>query len=210
MYGNPVDPAKTTWSTSKKMAAADAAYFQTLDGFSVALYYNPHCASSEQNDLVARDYGGSDASYKGITIAGQWAVDTVCFNAVYDMNGPKGPNQVGKDVGFVGGFYEGAAARSAAVLPMDNDSSAKQMTGNNSAVAFCEKMGKDVSLPTIDELTLIYLNNTLAGEPSAPFCSRSAVPGMASAFRYVNFSYGSRDWTYSSTSTRVRCVRTDG
>ena len=64
-----------------------AAAFETQNGESIALYYNPNCAP---------DMGETS---KFIVL------NKMCANFMYDLNGNKGPNQVNKDIGFITAFY---------------------------------------------------------------------------------------------------------
>ena len=59
-----------------------AAAFETLNGESVLLFYNPNCrANIQSNDFFTQQF--------------------MCVNLVFDVNGEKAPNQMGKDIGIV-------------------------------------------------------------------------------------------------------------
>lgn len=58
--------------------------FVMSNGYSVNLFYNPNCKTWETAAYVDRN-----------------SMNSVCVNVVYDMNGLKGPNQVGKDIGTI-------------------------------------------------------------------------------------------------------------
>ena len=64
-----------------------AAAFETANGESILVYYNPSC----QADLKE--------NYK------HWSQPKMCANLVYDLNGEKAPNAVGKDIGFITVMY---------------------------------------------------------------------------------------------------------
>ncbi len=66
--------------------ATKAAAFETQNGESVLTYYNPNCIGSRDN---INSYIASNA----------------CATFVFDLNGNKGPNMVGKDVGIITAFY---------------------------------------------------------------------------------------------------------
>ena len=63
----------------------DAAAFETLNGESIAVFYNPSCGNDQSTN--------------------HYAEDKMCVNFIYDLNGKKAPNQVGKDIGFITAFY---------------------------------------------------------------------------------------------------------
>ena len=62
-----------------------AAAFETANGESVLAYYNPRCLN-----LINYADTWSNAFYKRI-----------CVNLIYDLNGKRGPNVMGKDIGFI-------------------------------------------------------------------------------------------------------------
>ena len=189
-------------------------FFTTLDGFHVALFYNPYCVSNVKEKPYY--YGNTD--YSDTNIRPQLAFDVTCFSAAYDMNGTKGPNQVGKDIGFVGSVYNGVETQAAAVLPHSEEIAANAtlkskmgISGDDywqAAYKYCQTLDKDNwDLPDVNDLTLIYLNKKLVTDSTNWFWSRSAVAG-SSTMRRVHFDNGRRGWNGRSDSgTYVRCVR---
>ena len=185
---------------------------QTVDGFSLDIFYNPFCVSNTEEKIPWYTNIGKI----------QMSMDVVCFNAVYDMNGSKGPNQVGKDIGFVGSFYNSYSTNAEAVLPHDkpvNSSEAPGTSGTDTvlrASQYCKNLSDDDSwvVPNEDELSLLHINmNYLYDEePELYFWSRSPHLGPSTPyFRFVVFQYrwgGARDWRPSDrTNIWVRCVR---
>ena len=74
------------------------------------------------------------------------------------MNGKKGPNQAGKDIGFMTVFYP---TDSEVVMPIPlNKDSAKSQTYVN-ALKVCKNVGSDVRLPNKEELAAIGFNKNL-------------------------------------------------
>ena len=73
-----------------------AAAFETQNGESIVVYYNPNC----QSDLEESSYS---------------ALNKTCANFIYDLNGNKGPNTIGKDMGFITALY---STDSVVVAPM--------------------------------------------------------------------------------------------
>ena len=72
------------------------AAFETVNGESVAVFYNPYCVNS---DVVFSLGLASDGYEKTI----HWPY--FCVNFVYDLNGLKGPNQIGKDIWYMSTLY---------------------------------------------------------------------------------------------------------
>lgn len=63
-----------------------AAAFETANGESVLVYYNPNCTANM-----------SEGSF--------YLQRKLCANFVFDLNGSKGPNTFGKDIGMISAFY---------------------------------------------------------------------------------------------------------
>ena len=200
-----------TWNT--------VHFFRTLDGFSVAFFYNPDCVNTPRDRYT---FSQGNGVYR------QQIMDVTCLMGIYDMNGKAKPNQVGKDIGFVGSFYNGFETKAVAVLPHSKEvanTNSLNETGFNTSRAwinlykYCENIDKDKSwiMPDINELSLIYLNSLLVrGSKDAVdrwFASRTR---MVSVDNVLNVSFnanvgGARNW-YGKSKTDdngpyVRCVR---
>ncbi len=113
--------------------------FISPDGFAVNLFYNGNC-QAESSVLAA--YAG---------------VSKVCVFAIYDMNGLRKPNQVGKDIGFVSVFFP--TERSIAVAPEVYKTEVKYALFEE-AQEICGNLG-GATLPNIYELTSLYLSGYL-------------------------------------------------
>ena len=183
---------------------------QTVDGFSLDLFYNPLCVTTTEEKTPWYNSDGK----------GQMSMDVVCFNAVYDMNGSKGPNQVGKDIGFVGSFYNSYSANAETVLPHDKSVNPSEAPGTSGtdyilrASQYCKNLSDDDSwmVPNIDELSLLHINLKFLyeEEPGIWLWSRSPQLGTP-YFRAIPFdeTYGGfRSWhSRTKSGYRVRCVR---
>lgn len=113
--------------------------FISPDGFAVNLFYNKNCQAETEG------LGGYPMAPK------------VCVFAIYDMNGLRKPNQVGKDIGFVSVFFP--TERSIAVAPEVYKT--EVLSGSfEKAQEACGKL-KGATLPNIEELTSLYLSGTL-------------------------------------------------
>ena len=77
----------TNYTNPQKNIDTFAAAFETQNGESIAVYYNPNCQSDMQETVW------------------HYAQPKMCANFIYDLNGNKGPNTVGKDIGFITAIY---------------------------------------------------------------------------------------------------------
>ncbi len=176
------------------MVDTKVAAFETINGESVAVFYNPLCGSKETFD--------------------HYAYNKLCVNFIYDLNGGEGPNEVGKDVGFVTVLYNKNAS---VVSPMpyykDYSTTVTNYSDNSEtidAANACMAMGEDLRLPNIDELSSMYINGLLINlsEEVRSYWSSSIISTGANglAWRQGAF-YGNVSQTARSTKTYVRCVK---
>ncbi len=68
------------------------AAFETQNGESVAVYYNPQCLDGRETTEF-------------IYPKNQYIQPFMCANFIYDLNGRKGPNTVTKDIGYITVLY---------------------------------------------------------------------------------------------------------
>ena len=173
-----------SWSTSNPTTTSfnNSYAFLSADGVAVNLFYNPYCASNSREKLM----DNSSEYY-------QWSLDTVCMSGVYDMNGLKKPNQVGKDIGFFGVFYNGLQSTSVAALPYKEGIDTQSYTWTQ-ADTYCRGI-QGWKLPTVDELSALYLGRNITGMPTGVWLwSASSLPGSSSGARHVDVHDGGRGW----------------
>jgi len=117
-----------------------AAAFETVNNESILIFYNPLCTS--------------------ITTEREEFQPTICANFVYDLNGRKGPNKVGKDIGFITAFY---STDSNVVAPMRVGNAAMYNTLNTYSEArdYCKKF-KDSKIPNLEEVMGLWANLKLS------------------------------------------------
>ncbi len=209
---NPTLPAGSTRTGTNATGDYNQShFFVTLDGFHVNFFYNPRC------EMSSRDRAYSVVTTVDPPVFMDYSYDSVCFNAIYDMNGMKGPNQVGKDIGFVGSFYNGIETAAVAVLPYNKDTKAdntlKDKMGAESnwkaAAAYCESLDHgDWVMPDINEISLIFLNKKFVGDSTdMAYWSSTPVPGTTTV-RFLNFLNGFRGNIATSISLgKIICVR---
>ncbi len=176
------------------MADTKAAAFETVNGESIAVFYNPLCSSD--------------------TTANHYTQNKMCVNFVYDLNGEEGPNQVGKDVGFITAFYNKSPVVVAPIPYSSNyTSTVPQYTENAGTVdaqTACKTMGEDLRLPDRDELASLFVNVPLInpGESSGGYWSGSVISLSASGLTWAQgFSDGARNRITRSAVGYVRCIR---
>ena len=90
------------------------------------VYYNPRCVGSFNED--------------GYGAGGVYIANKICANFVYDLNGNKGPNTVGKDIGFITAMYPSDVKISApvpAVNPLTGTYPYKASSSSISAAKAC-------------------------------------------------------------------------
>ena len=121
------------------------AAFETANGESIAVYYNPKC-------VYKQEYAGS------------WAYinmqPEICANFVYDLNGSKGPNTVGKDIGTITALY---ASDSKVVAPQ-----LKLVTASNNVPTarwgeYCRERDSNYRFIDADSGYSVWMNKTLWG-----------------------------------------------
>ena len=84
----------------------------------------------------------------------------MCADFVYDLNGSKGPNTVGKDIGFITALYP---SDSVVVAPMPYYSRASYGSTQADTGAYCRKQSEDSRLPNKEELAAMFYNKNLIG-----------------------------------------------
>ncbi len=174
----------------------DAAAFETVNGESIAVFYNPGCISENP-------YAGN---YIG------WFV---CANMVYDLNGLKGPNEVGKDVGFMTVFYNSNSVVAAPIpASSDLDGGAEFPINSNDsgtldAASACVKQDEDTRLPDKYELMSLYVNKVFIGnldELGYWSGSASTVNGKTMSW-VIDERDGEIQTTEQSGNLSVRCIK---
>ena len=166
-----------------------AAAFETANGESIVVYYNPNCVGSLNE---------GDSYY---------SQPKMCANFIYDLNGSKGPNTMGKDVGFISVLYP---SDSVVVAPLPLTSSAGTSTQTD-AGKLCQKLDSESRLPTREELAAMFYNKLLIDMPEGNDANAwsSSVIYESGALKAVNQGFISGIQLYFNRSSRfgVRCVK---
>ncbi len=155
-----------------------AAAFETVNGESIVVYYSPNC----------KGYVDSTVGY--------YTQAKMCANFVYDLNGSKGPNTVGKDIGVMTALY---SSDSVVVAPLPIRTYTHGVTYDE-AVRSCKNLDSESRLPTKEELASIFYNKTLFNLPSNSFWSGSTI-ATGSINAWLITGYGGFMWNTTKDYT---------
>lgn len=163
-----------------------AAAFETTNGESVIVYANPYCIG----DIQSMHWG----SFGGRAV-GDLYQRTVCANFIFDLNGTKGPNTVGKDIGVMTVMYPSDPV---IVAPAPAIKTLARGSFKN-ASKLCTNFDSEYRLPTLEESYSMFVNKNLFKPDSFTetvyWSSRLAVrpDNGATASISVNMSTGEID-----------------
>ena len=175
-----------------------AAAFETQNGESIIVYYNPRCVGSFNED--------------GYGAGGVYIANKICANFVYDLNGNKGPNTVGKDIGFITAMYPSDVKISApvpAVNPLTGTYPYKASSSSISAAKACTNFDAEYRLPNIEELVSMLANNNLiqgsSTLASGNYASSSTPP--RNNYFWHSTGGGTIDDDWYTVATKVWCIK---
>ncbi len=183
---NPPTHAHNPQSYIDTMSAA----FETLNGETIVAYYNPYCTDDEVSSYSAY---------------WQYSQPKMCVNFLYDLNGNKGPNTVGKDIGFITVLYS-VDSNVVAPIPLALDAGAFSY---DSASSECLSQNLESRLPNRDELAAMFFNRDIIGMSDAVQYvsgSKELYNGEIRVWRH-SFYTGTRDLGSLSQKHNVRCVK---
>ena len=169
-----------------------AAAFETQNGESVLTFYNPNCQSVDY--YIGTSYQVFISPY-------------MCVNFVYDLNGNKGPNTMGKDVGFITVLRGETQDIVVAPMPIATQSSERFNTYELAATN-CVETDAQSRVPNIYELHALFYNYDLIGNMSSlSYYSSSKITSGQKALMDSRQSLEMWRGTYGSDPTTVRCVK---
>ena len=171
---------------SYSMINTKAAAFETANGESIAVYYNPKCISSIYEN---------EQSFSQLLM---------CANFIYDLNGSKGPNTIGKDIGVMTALYP---TDTSVVAPDFYHSDMNGTSDWQSSISACKSLGDEYRLPNKDEAAAMFFNRKLLGNlPADGYWTstvydseRAWVQGIRTGTRYRQLK--------TNTAYSVRCVK---
>ena len=185
---SPASVGGLDWSNSQNYIDTKLAAFETVNGESVAVAYNPYCYTDLQTQF--------DTPLGPL----------MCANFIYDLNGTKGPNTVGKDIGFISVLYP---TDSIVVAPMPLTRDAK-----NGATIARSELGKECSaqdsesrVPNIEEAASMFYNKLLlSNNPSTAMYWSSSVISAQYGWAY-NLDIGYKLPREHTQARALRCVK---
>jgi hypothetical protein len=156
--------------------------FVSLNGYSMMLFYNSSCQEDVSSSWL-------------------FTQPRICINILYDINGSKSPNQVGKDIGFTTVFYP---TNSKTFTPIAASTDAKG--GNFTEIGTkCINYGNNYYPPNKDEIASMCFNGKLIGLTSGNYWSSSSagdglgwVIGFSNCVRYTHVVSG---------NDGIRCIK---
>jgi len=117
----------------------NAAAFETANGESILVYYNPYCVA---------DMGEIGSFY---------SQPKMCANFIYDLNGSKGPNTVGKDIGIITALYPTDSVVVAPVPLAVNAGTSSQINAGKA----CQTQDSESRAPNREEVAAMFYNKKL-------------------------------------------------
>ena len=166
------------------------AAFETANGESVALFYNKACLP----DLKSPDHWNATQQ-------------RICANFIYDLNGQKGPNTMGKDIGFISVFYPTDSIVVAPYPYLHDAPSSTQVE----AIKACTAQDSEYRLPNQEEASSLFVNRLLLGNYQTGWYwtsginttwNTSSVTGVVQSL-----ATGGRFFLDRNSSIHVRCVK---
>ena len=165
------------------------AAFETANGESVALFYKPDCVGKDKLESARSNFGSLKAK-------------VMCANLIYDLNGKKGPNTLGKDVGIMSILYPTDSVV-VAPLPLAKATSAVPQT---SAGRACRTMNEESRVPNLEEAISMSVNKGLFSLPNEghvhTWTSTVYAPDPSKAWYIADLNIESK-----STAKAVRCIK---
>ena len=162
------------------------------DGFSALIHYNKKCS---------RNLSKTEMNF---------SVDQACMNIIYDMNGLKGPNHVGEDIGIVTVFWSGlkTVATAPGIIPYSVNTTEPVYATFAEAPGVCMQKTNKIhySVPDIDEISSLYINQQLTSLPRDFYWSGFTVTDRPTHAWFI-YDIGYRDLYWRTGKNRVWCVR---
>ncbi len=188
--------AHSVWSYSQ--IDTKAAAFETQNGESIVAYYSPACRFSLNETSIAVD-------------GTRWfnAQTKICANFVYDLNGNKGPNTVGKDIGFITVLYPNDSVV-VAPMPLNKSAGTKPQA---EASSLCKAQDAESRIPNIEELISVFCNRSLisgeeANSEEKRLWSSSIVSAGPNGRTWGIHTLSGHVYAYDNGSNlEVRCIK---
>lgn len=164
----------------------DSISFFTDNGESINLFFNPVCSVFEHRD---------NPYY--------FSASSVCINMLYDLNGIKPPNKVGKDIGFITIFKP---FDSIVVAPVPYDRDVDNKTQSEASGRACLDISRSLRAPTDYELAAMFVNSKLLGLHEGYYWSSSLHSATYAWYLMGQTGYILREPKDRSDEMDLRCV----
>ncbi len=182
--------SSSKYTNPQNFIDTNAAAFETQNGEIIALYYNPYCTADVEGNVW------------------HYAQPKMCANFIYDLNGNKGPNAVGKDIGFITALYP-IDSNVVAPYALSTNANGGTAVSHDIASTKCSIQDPESRLPNRDELSAMFYNMNLINmsEPVNFWSSSVISSGESGMAWYQDFTTGPRVPYIRSHSHFVRCVK---
>jgi len=119
-----------------------AAAFETQNGESILLFYNPTCSTLD------------------VDVNRVFVQPKICANLIYDLNGNKGPNTAGKDIGFMTFL---SSVDTVVAAPVPNMQKYTGIAAEDVSSTCTTRAGDDYRTPTKEEAASLFVNKNIIG-----------------------------------------------
>ena len=171
---------------SYEQADSDAVAFETGNGESIVVFYNPNC----------RPDMGEVVEY--------YVQPKICAHFIYDLNGSKGPNTVGKDIGAITVLYP---ADTVVVAPFPALRNLSANYKQAEAGRECTNFDSEYRLPNIEELISLFINQRLYGSTLSSSGLWSSTLVDSTKALYIGQGSGCLYTGLREAERGVRCVK---
>ncbi len=165
-----------------------AVAFETTNGESIIAFYNPSC-QPDMNET--KDF---------------YMHPKMCANFIYDLNGNKGPNTVGKDIGILTALYP---TDPVIVAPMPLIQTVAYENDRTQAEAGrqCAKLDSGTRLPNKEELMSMFYNTNLLEMTAGSYWSSTIVAGDATKAWLIQTTNGMIQRATRSQNAGIKCIK---
>ena len=141
------------------------AAFETQNGESILLVYNPKCLTKPDEFVPNQSY----------------MVEYICANFLYDFNGAKGPNTFGKDIGAIVAFYDKEP-----FVTAPKYLGASEYGSPAASFDYCKAIGDSSRVANLEEVAALGLNSQfLTVENSGIYGTSTSVSGVDGSYLFV-------------------------
>ena len=126
----------------------------------------------------------------------------ICANFVYDLNGSKGPNTVGKDIGFITALYSNDTSVVSAIPHMSDAGDSNQYDASK----LCTAQDSEYRLPNRDEMASLFVNKKLVDMETGRYWTSSVVNSTGAYLIGIDFGQRASEGERSAIRD-IRCIK---